>query len=214
MGDGSQSIESGLDRHSMGTVSWYFWHISIHFGVNRDCVEVHRTAESDLAVAMSHVWAVLECQSTHYAISANLKRRHLTTSQRGGIASKAMPLLQAEAKERQRDGGSSEELLQVNSPEPIQANPVNKIHPQAREIAAKALGVGASIVQRAAAVDKADPKEFERIMSGETTVEAAYQKAVNGYLYTGSAVQMYRPVRLTLARVWYRLIRLGRRFLF
>src|SRR5688572_21384499 len=40
-----------------------------------------------------------------FVLSLNLHRRHLTSSQRAAVAAEALPMLEAEAKDRQRDGG-------------------------------------------------------------------------------------------------------------
>jgi len=61
---------------------------------------------------------------------------------------------------------------------PIDSTPTNELTGQTRDIAAKATGVSHYTVDRARAVKKADPEEFERVKRGETTVEAAHRKVV------------------------------------
>lgn len=108
---------------------------------------------------------------TIYVISKNLRRRHLTDSQRGAIGAKLMPMLQGEAKKRQEASRAvpGEKVgckVPVNSPGPWKG--------EARQIAAETVQVGEQLVQRAVVVQRSDPAAFERIERGESTVNAEY----------------------------------------
>ena len=113
-----------------------------------------------------------------YVVSANLYRRHLTTSQRATIAAEMVPLLAQEAQKRQRIGrppawqGGQKELV-VKSPQDISAKDANNLCGRSRDIAAHAVGVGGSIVQKALTVKGVDAETFEKIKRGEITVEKA-----------------------------------------
>lgn len=121
---------------------------------------------------------------TLLVISKNLYRRHLTTSQRGAIAVEIIPMLQAEAKERQREHGGTApgrpKTLLVDLPEVMPAQESSDLRGTVREIAGKAVGVGGSTVERAAKIKEAAPEAFERVRKGETTVNRAYREGVLG----------------------------------
>jgi hypothetical protein len=113
-----------------------------------------------------------------YVVSANLHRRHLTTSQRAAIGAEMIPLLAQEAEKRQKIGRpparqDGQKELVAESPQVLSSNGIKEIKGKARDIAAKAVGVGGRIVQKALAVKRADPKKFEEVKRGKTTVEAA-----------------------------------------
>lgn len=117
---------------------------------------------------------------TQYVLAKNLHRRHLTTSQRGMIAAESVPLLAEEAKKRDAQSQFQPNDAAVVKSPPPDSKGIASGKGKARDIAAKALGVGGSIVQKALAVKRADPEESERIKRGETTVEAAYRKVRAG----------------------------------
>ena len=97
-----------------------------------------------------------------YAVTRNLNRRHLTTSQQATIGVAMLPLLREEARKRQRDlahAGRKNSLLRAKSPEANLG--------RARALAAKAVGVGEKTIDEAAC-SRDDPEAFERLRKGET----------------------------------------------
>jgi len=86
-----------------------------------------------------------EAQAPHdaWVISQNLKRRHLTPSEKAACAAEAEPLLATEAKERMRLGGGDKKSGRVIVPPPITGKG------RARTHAAKAFGVPARYVSDA-----------------------------------------------------------------
>lgn len=110
---------------------------------------------------------------TLYVVAKNLHRRQLTLAQRASIGVEMLPMLQAEAKKRQQQGGLAAGRgrplqVPVTLPEPIKG--------ESYDLAAKAVQVGASSIGRARQVKEADPKAFDRLKRGETTVNEEYRK--------------------------------------
>lgn len=96
-------------------------------------------------------------------ISANLKRRQLDPSQRMCIGAEIKPMFAAEARLRQVAGKKN---LQANLPEGVSA-------PQSRDLAASVVGVSGRGVSYAEELKRDNPEVFERVKSGELTINAA-----------------------------------------
>lgn len=98
-------------------------------------------------------------------VSLNLHRRHLEKGQLACCAVAAIPLLEAEAKERQRKHAGTApgkgKSLEEKMPQ------VSGRADQARDKAGETFGVSGRYVSDAIAVGNADPKLFERVKSGE-----------------------------------------------
>jgi ParB-like chromosome segregation protein Spo0J len=103
-----------------------------------------------------------------YVISKNLRRRHLTESQRAAVATDMEPLLKEEAKKRKA-------ATQFHSRSvPIDADRKTKDLPgRSAEIAARVMNVGRRSVNRAAKVKREDPELHEKVKRGEATLNAA-----------------------------------------
>ncbi|HMK23602.1 MAG TPA: hypothetical protein VK466_14805 [Terriglobales bacterium] len=95
-------------------------------------------------------------------------RRHLTESQRGAIAAEMMPMLQEEAKQRQVAAGM---VNLGHQSAPIGAD--SGLGGRSREIAAKALDIGKTTIDRAVAVKRVAPELFEKMKKGEVTAFGA-----------------------------------------
>jgi hypothetical protein len=111
---------------------------------------------------------------TGYVLSLNLHRRHLTDGQRAAIAVEALPLFEAEARERQREAGRTT-AGRERQPETLEANLPQPSHraPQARDRAAAATGVAGRTVQTAKAIKAKAPDLAERVHAGTMSVHAA-----------------------------------------
>jgi hypothetical protein len=95
-----------------------------------------------------------ESEVIAYIVSTNIRRRHLTTSQRAMIASELAKL------EAHRPAKGSAQICADTT----QAD------------AAKALNVSRRAVQQAKAVDKADPALAAKVKAGEVTLNAAHRQ--------------------------------------
>lgn len=121
---------------------------------------------------------------TEYVLSLNIHRRHLTPSQRSMIAADALPLLEAEARERKRAGqargaastkAKAEGLVAILPPSP----PVEDDRRKARDEAAKAVNVSprsvqdAKVVVEAAKEDPAFAPIADEVREGRKSVSEA-----------------------------------------
>lgn len=109
-----------------------------------------------------------------WAVSKNLRRRHLSASERAIIAQDMLPLIRKETEAREKrgkgaDGSGGRGNKTLGSTEP-------RVSGRAAEVAAKATGTSAASVKRATAVAKADPAKLDEIRRGEKTVRAAYRE--------------------------------------
>jgi hypothetical protein len=112
-------------------------------------------------------------------------RQRLTKSQRAAIAVEMLPHLQAEAKKRQATstGGDCPQLV----PKTAEA-----AKGSSRDIAAKRVGVGHSIVQRAYEVKKSAPELFHRIAGMRVGVGESLVQQRSGSLAAGSSISSAR----------------------
>jgi ParB-like chromosome segregation protein Spo0J len=103
-------------------------------------------------------------------VSWNLKRRHLSTSQKAALAVSIKPMFEEQAKERQRAAGGDHKALMANLPQAVDGKGT------ARDQAAAAVGVSGRIVQDAEHVNKHAPEVFEEVKAGKLTVNAAKEE--------------------------------------
>lgn len=111
-----------------------------------------------------------------WAMDKNLRRRHLSASERSMLAADSLPMYQKEAEAREKAGkgadGSGGRGRKTLAPEGARVSDDGK----AASHAAKAARVSVRSVERAAAVAKADPEKAEQVRSGEKTVSQAYKE--------------------------------------
>jgi hypothetical protein len=100
-------------------------------------------------------------------VSLNLQRRHLTSSQKATVAMDVLPMLEAEAKERQGARNDIHQLIDECSSEP------HKPVPQALEQAAQMVGTNRQYVSDAKKLRDEAPELLERVRSGELTIPQA-----------------------------------------
>lgn len=110
-----------------------------------------------------------------FIVGLNLTRRHLTTSQKALIGLDMLPLLEAEAKERQIQAGH---LYGKNHPKKEVSAGLpeakKKSDGESRQQAAALVGVSAKTISNAKKVLEETPEKINDIKAGKTTVDAAY----------------------------------------
>lgn len=120
----------------------------------------------------------------NFVISKNIKRRHLTASQKAILALEIKPLLEKEAKKRQLSGLKQykENTVQEIIPEREEKKEngdtvVPKVAQREKgrtiEQAGKILGVGKEYIRKAEKVKKEAPELVEKIMAGEMNLSEA-----------------------------------------
>lgn len=121
---------------------------------------------------------------TAFVISTNVRRRHLTQGQLAAVAVEALPMFEAEAKERQRKHGGTA---------PGRKNTGGKVatsvRGKSRDHAAKALGTSARYVSDVKALAKKAPHLVPKIKSGELTVPDAKAIAARDKEEQGAVLQ-------------------------
>jgi len=107
-------------------------------------------------------------EPTAFAVSLNDRRRHMGKSALAAVAAELEPFFAADAKRRQKESGEQHgrgQKVKEKIPEPIR--------PQAREEAAKSVGVNDRYVSDAKKVKAEAPEVFERLKAGKITLQDA-----------------------------------------
>lgn len=119
-----------------------------------------------------------------WVVSQNLVRRHLTASQKAVVALDLLPLLEKEAKERQRrsheyrgNGRLAQKCANRNG------------NGKAAETAARIVGVSSRYVELAKEVKKKAPNLVQEVREGKLTIHVAAQLAENEVRRNGKPLQ-------------------------
>lgn len=102
---------------------------------------------------------------TSFVLSLNLQRRHLSASERAAVAVECLPHFESEAKKRQSMAGGDHKALTAKLQEAEKGESAEK--------AAKLVGASPRYVYDAKAIKKASPETFEKVKSGEISIEQA-----------------------------------------
>jgi hypothetical protein len=116
-------------------------------------------------------WIPNGCTPTEWVLSVNLKRRQLTASQRATVAVQALPLLEAEAKERQSKLNGKTVLVE-KIPQAEQG--------KARDKAASIAQVNPRYVSDAKRIKEECPRVFKEVQAGEKTISEAKRQLFGG----------------------------------
>ena len=108
-----------------------------------------------------------------FVVSMNLRRRHLTSSQRAAAAAEALEQLKIEAKARQREGGKTKVPQKIGE--------ASKHEGEATQQAAKMFGTNRTYVVEAAKLRDDDQSTFKAILKGDLTIKES--SLINEYLY-------------------------------
>jgi len=109
-------------------------------------------------------------EPTAFAVALNDRRRHMNKGSLAAVAAELEPFFAADAKKRQQDAGKEHgrgKKVEAKMPQALPRQP------QAREEAAKSVGVGERYVQDAKKVKTEAPEVFERLKAGKITLQDA-----------------------------------------
>jgi hypothetical protein len=116
-----------------------------------------------------------EAEVVRFILAKNVRRRHLTASQRAMLANNLRPYYEAAAKERQREAGGDKKSADAQNPRPeFRAGDDRSERTDHR--LASLFAVGHDLVSRAHKIAQSSPELAKEVLTGAITVNAAYAK--------------------------------------
>lgn len=164
-GEEFEALKADIAQHGLRESIWLHPDGSIVDGRNRHraCIETNTTPTFRTWDGNGSLVA--------FVVSMNLHRRHLTSSQRAMAAQDILPMLEAEAKQRQansndyrRDNGNTDVSVPQNFAEPIG---------EARDHAAALFGTNRQYVSDAKRIAQASPELAEKVRAGDVSIAQA-----------------------------------------
>jgi ParB-like chromosome segregation protein Spo0J len=146
-------------------------------------------------------WSGVGGSPTQYVLSKNIHRRHLTPSQRAAIALEALPLLEEEAKERQRQAAFVTNLKREQETSEAVAEIVQQPgNERAAERAASIAGVNPHYVYDAKKLQKDAPDLLDEVRKGLKSIPAAKREAKDRgeWKLPDNAIRQERPAGMPM----------------
>jgi hypothetical protein len=110
-----------------------------------------------------------------FVLSRNLHRRHLNSAQRAALAVELLPMLEAEAKERQRAAGGDRKSAKAKAGGSVPQKVAGAVG-EARDLAARIARTNKQYVSAAKRLKEEAPDLFEKVKRGESDVFRAKAK--------------------------------------
>jgi hypothetical protein len=166
MMDGAEMKELVSDIKAHGLIN----PITIYQGMILDGRNRYAACQMAQVEPRFETWIGNGYSATEWVLSVNLKRRQLSASQRAAVAVQALPMLEAEAKERMLKGKKSDPTAKM--PEGAKG--------ESREKAAAVANVSPRYVSDAKKIKEQSPEVFAQVESGEKTIPQAKRQLFGG----------------------------------
>jgi hypothetical protein len=168
-GDDFESLKKDIDTNGVHVP------IVLHDGRIVDGRNRYRACQELGKECPTTDWVGDEESLTAFVWSMNGERRHLSPSQKAMIAADMLPFLEAEAKERMKAGGGDKKSENARDKSGTEKIP-DPIQGEAREAAAKLVGVNPRYVSDAKVLQRDNPELAEKVRKGELSMHPAMEQ--------------------------------------